>query len=340
MQLFQRFRRLLIRRKQPSAVVLMYHRIATPQADPWAISVRPEHFEQHLQILQRQHLVIPLSELVNQLYKKETVKPSVVITFDDGYSDNYAIAKPLLEKYHLPATFFISTKHIGTRQLFWWDELLHLLFFTKILPPELHLQTEALSFTFSLEDERILTDAVYRKCCLWSAYEPPTCRRAHLYMALWRLLSPLTYSEQQAVLTAVKAWAGSEDLMVSDALCMSEQQVVEMGAQPLFTIGAHTVSHPALAYQPEARQAAEIEESKLFLENITGLTVDSFSYPSNSYSNATVALLRQNQFRSAFTTLHEPATEKTDPYHIGRFQVNDWQGSAFNKKLSGWLHLN
>jgi peptidoglycan/xylan/chitin deacetylase (PgdA/CDA1 family) len=51
---------------------------------------------------------------------------SIAITFDDGYMDNYAVAKPMLEQYKLPATFFITTGQIEYRAPFWWDELAHL----------------------------------------------------------------------------------------------------------------------------------------------------------------------------------------------------------------------
>ena len=102
------------------AVVLMYHRIATPAHDHWQLSVSPQNFEAHLQVL-KQYNVFDLATLVTQVPNN-----GIAISFDDGYIDNYTIAKPLLEKYHLPATFFITNGSLGKQTEFWWDELEHI----------------------------------------------------------------------------------------------------------------------------------------------------------------------------------------------------------------------
>jgi peptidoglycan/xylan/chitin deacetylase (PgdA/CDA1 family) len=89
-------------------VVLMYHRIANSANDYWQLCVSPENFEQQLQVISKH-------------------RDHVAITFDDGYIDNYTAAKPLLEKHHLPATFFIATGNINSGKEFWWDELQQLI---------------------------------------------------------------------------------------------------------------------------------------------------------------------------------------------------------------------
>ena len=113
----------------PRAVVLMYHRVAKSPNDPWQLCVSPEHFEQQLQVLTNYN-VVPLPAVVNNLPKK-----GIAITFDDGYIDNYTAARPLLEKYQLPATFFITTGNIDSGSEFWWDEL------EQVVPDELYLNT-------------------------------------------------------------------------------------------------------------------------------------------------------------------------------------------------------
>ena len=101
----------------------MYHRIADSQADVWDIAVSPENLEEQLKFLKKKHSVILLKDLVKQVQNKWIKKNSVAITFDDGYADNFIIAKPLLEKYELPATFFIPSINIGQQKEFWRDEL-------------------------------------------------------------------------------------------------------------------------------------------------------------------------------------------------------------------------
>ena len=83
--------------------VLMYHRIGSPDVDPWQLSVSEKNFEQHLRLLQK--VVQPLPSIIRNLKEGKLNTKCVALTFDDGYADNYLIAKPLLEKYEIPATF-------------------------------------------------------------------------------------------------------------------------------------------------------------------------------------------------------------------------------------------
>jgi len=88
--------------------ILMYHRIAN---DKTKLCVTPEMFEKHLQYLKQNYNVINFWELYKN--PNEINDNSVIITFDDGYLDNYTNALPLLKKYNLPATVFLVTDLIG-----------------------------------------------------------------------------------------------------------------------------------------------------------------------------------------------------------------------------------
>src|SRR5215213_3511763 len=86
------------------AMVLMYHRIADVPYDPWQLCVTPENFDEQLAYFKKHFNVISLSEFVNDLANRRVKKNTVCITFDDGYTDNFLEAKPLLEKHNCPAT--------------------------------------------------------------------------------------------------------------------------------------------------------------------------------------------------------------------------------------------
>ena len=102
----------LLRRIWPRAVVLVYHRLAETQEDPYGQAVRPETFARHLELLAREHPVVPLRDLVERRYKDG----AVAITFDDGYADNLSIAA------NLPVTIFVTVEPLGGSR-FWWDEI-------------------------------------------------------------------------------------------------------------------------------------------------------------------------------------------------------------------------
>ena len=108
------------------AVVLMYHRICSEAVDPWGLCVSKENFESQLSMLKQNFRVVSMSGMLDSLGKNELQHRSVAISFDDGYADNFLSAKPLLEKYDLPATFFVPTYFTGSNNLFWWDELAYI----------------------------------------------------------------------------------------------------------------------------------------------------------------------------------------------------------------------
>ncbi|HET9531812.1 MAG TPA: polysaccharide deacetylase family protein, partial [Blastocatellia bacterium] len=115
--------RLLRKRLDRRAVILMYHRVAEVRSDPWSLCVTPQHFAEHMEILRRHARPISLRELTGALREGSVPRRSVVVTFDDGYLDNLKNARPLLERYDIPATFFIATGYLGGEREFWWDEL-------------------------------------------------------------------------------------------------------------------------------------------------------------------------------------------------------------------------
>ena len=102
-----------------------YHRIGDPnetQFDPNVFSCTEAIFKQHLLFLKENFEIISIEEL-HSLYKREYVdKKYAVITFDDGYLDNYQLAFPILKKYQVPACLFIATDFIDQKCIPWWDE--------------------------------------------------------------------------------------------------------------------------------------------------------------------------------------------------------------------------
>lgn len=108
----------------PGLVILNYHRIAEPASPPldrglW--SATPAQFASQLRLLQREFDVISVADLRDALNAKRGRR--VLITFDDGYRDNYEHALPALRSAGLPAIFFLSTGFLDSPRLAWWDEI-------------------------------------------------------------------------------------------------------------------------------------------------------------------------------------------------------------------------
>ncbi len=94
--------------------ILMYHRV-DGKGKSSSLSVSPENFRRQMRFLSRwNYNVIPLAKLAHSIEQKERLpRNTVVLTFDDGYEDNYVFAYPVLKKYNLPATIFVIVDSAG-----------------------------------------------------------------------------------------------------------------------------------------------------------------------------------------------------------------------------------
>ncbi len=109
--------RVLLRRK---AIVVLFHRVDDRYAAD-AISCSVEKFERFCAFFRRYFTVVPLGVLLEKVRRGENVGGHLVVTFDDGYRDNHAVAAPLLKKARMPACFFIATDFIESDRVPWWD---------------------------------------------------------------------------------------------------------------------------------------------------------------------------------------------------------------------------
>jgi len=86
----------------------MYHRVAD-HAEYDQLVVSPDRFAAHMAYLAREHRIVSLGEALTLLEDERSIFPCVAVTFDDGYLDNLTNALPILERYAIPATIFITT---------------------------------------------------------------------------------------------------------------------------------------------------------------------------------------------------------------------------------------
>ena len=122
--------RLALRRK---AVVLAYHRVLTPEqrartASQQGLVVEDGTFARHVALLTRLFTVLTLDEFADHLTRRRPFHgPCCLITFDDGWIDNFENALPVLRAHQLPAVMFLPVNFIGRRRLFTREALTHLL---------------------------------------------------------------------------------------------------------------------------------------------------------------------------------------------------------------------
>jgi hypothetical protein len=131
-------------------MILMYHRVAEVGLDPWGLNVSPDHFAEHLEVIRAYFHPLGLQALLEEHREGKMPVRSVTLTFDDGYADNLYTARPLLERYEIPATVFLITEHLAGGRNFWWDELEWALLHPKRLPERLELKINSSSCEWQL----------------------------------------------------------------------------------------------------------------------------------------------------------------------------------------------
>jgi len=300
---------------QNTSWVLMYHRIAEEATDPWDICVSPQQFEEQLSWLTQNANVLSLNSFYDRWRNKTLKKGSVAITFDDGYLDNYETAKPLLEKYGVPATFFIATQNMQTGDPFWWDELLHFFLFEQTLPAQLAVQIEDEELVVDIEGEETITNELALKIESWKGDQPPNTKRAAAFLQVWQGFKTLMPQAQQAALKTLKKGYKTTTGLPK---IISSAQLLEVAASPLFTIGVHTVSHPALALFSKEVQQKEVIESKQILENLLQKKMEFLAYPYGNYNSSAQAVAKKAGLLAAFTTESVSADKCANPFGIGR----------------------
>jgi peptidoglycan/xylan/chitin deacetylase (PgdA/CDA1 family) len=275
--------------------------------------------------------------LAQGLQDGELPDRSVVVTFDDGYADNLHIAKPLLERYGIPATVFLTTGYIGHERGFWWDELDRLLLQPGTLPESLYLNVNESTYQRELGEAARYSEDAARRYRNWRAWEDAPTARHSLYFSLWELLRPLAEGERRQVLDELLAWAGTESANGPTYRPLSLEEAVDLAQGELVEVGAHTVTHPFLSTLSVASQRDEILESKARLEEILNRPVTSFSYPYGSRSAETVAIVREARFSCACSTRADLVRPSTRRFRLPRVHVPDWDREEFTERLSRWF---
>lgn len=324
-------------------VILLYHRVAELASDPQLLSVSPENFAAHLAILRELAIPKPLAALVTDAGGKSAAgKRAVTLTFDDGYADNLLHAKPLLERFQIPATVFVSTAGIGSTREFFWDELGRIFLEPGHLPERLELCLDgAAVYTADLGTAADYTQAQYEQYRHWNVIlsETPTSRQ-RIYNELCTLLHKSPLVRRHQLLTALLAWSGLQADGRATHRLMTAEQLRELTRGGLIEIGGHTVHHPLLAVEEVAVQRAEIWLGRDELVKVLGRMPVGFSYPfgcRRDYTAESIKLVREAGFGFACSNFNGVVEKETDRYQLPRVLVRNWSGEEFTQRMGRWF---
>ena len=331
-----RFYRLL-RRLSPKAIILLYHRVADVEIDPQLLSVSPAHFSEHMQVLSEFYHPKSLGSIYQEKRTNYFPNHSVMVTFDDGYADNFLVAQNILKAYEIPATVFVTSRMVDNKKEYWWDELERVFLSPNPLPRQLELliNNEIISFEFASE----LPGSEFEAWNVLS--KSPRNSRQDAYLFLMGFLRKSNFSTRENLLSEIFAWAGLDrDLGRLKNISASSKLLSSLPKNGFIDVGAHTVTHPQLSSLSQSEQESEISGSKFDLEQILDRPIYAFAYPfgeRRDYSKDSIRLVRQAGFNCACSNFSGLTTWLTDPFQLPRFIVRDWDGETFSKKLRGWF---
>jgi len=328
-------------RVRPGILILVYHRITQLERDPYRLCVTPRHFAEHLEVLQKQHLVISLKDVVNARRSGTVPRRAVVLTFDDGYADNLENASPLLRQYGAPATLFVVSGSIGNEREFWWDELDRILLQPGKLPDELNLKVGGTDRRWSLGSASAFSAGDAARFAAWHLYQKDDPHpRFALFRTMQSLLRSVPGDERWRLLDGLAAWAGVGLAGRVSHRILDREELTKLTEGALVEVGAHTVTHPVLSSLPAFAQRTEIRGSKAMLQEALGGPVTSFAYPHGTrqdYTTESTEIVREEGFACAVSVYFGRVNAWTDLYQLPRVVAEDYDGDEFEKRLNAWL---
>jgi peptidoglycan/xylan/chitin deacetylase (PgdA/CDA1 family) len=288
--------RWLIQRQGPRLIILNYH------------TATGGDLRRHFLYLQRHYRVLHLEQALEELFSpsKQPVQDQrtpLVITFDDGYYDNYTECFALASELHIPLTLFLIPGYIETGNRFWW-----------------------------LEPDYLVAHAQVRKVMI----ERQTCRlntakeRAALAKVIdTRLRFASSVKEREAYLKEVRQLLEVPSSVTPEeksSLPFSWSEVEEMKGCEWVAFGGHTMHHPILSSLADPSEAEyEVRASRVQLEQRLQSPIRSFAYPvgrSEDIGGQGVLSVQKAGYTWAVTTIPGLNTPQSNPYLLYRLGVN------------------
>lgn len=303
-------------------LIVNYHRIlgiSDPNPfDDGVVSCTPEIFEKQIQVLTTYRNAIDLNDLIGCLNGTNSlpVRP-LLITFDDGYADNFSYAFPILKKYNTGACFFLPTDRIANRQLEWWDHIAYIL-------------KQARSGTYNIR---------YAGKNLCFEIDTNESRRN----AADKLIELAKRSGGGAHNLYESFELGRPDPILEGEHIMTDDQVSEILSEPGFSIGSHSVSHTVLSTLDEDAQYEELLKSKQFLESRFNVPINACAYPVGDeahYSKTTIRAAERAGYSCAFNfrrNAKDVNLQDCDRFDIDRSECPDNLGGIFQARSAGFF---
>jgi len=299
-------------------VILMYHRVIEDPDSPQeytqpGIAVSNRSFDLQMAFLAKKYHVLRLDQLIKLLQNgRRLPRRCAVITFDDGWRDNFLNAYPILQRHNLPATIFLSTDFIGTGRKFWFLQVGFLLADGKLSAKDL---VEILEKVQCDSSKTIPSGSDKSRDIGLIAVDP------NLFMEYLKQFSRSTIKKIIADMICRSGlshteWPDREWTLTWEDIKQMSPEIVEFGS--------HGCSHNILTIMEADEICRELMESKKLIEEKIQKPVRSFAYPNGDYNDQIKELVQKAGYDCAVTVIGCNAAETPDDrYALRRINVNE-----------------
>jgi len=291
-----------------NAIILLYHGVtASYYSDIKNYSGKHIHkdvFEEQMNILAAKCNPVSLRVLSKMLVNgKEIPQRTVAVTFDDCFQNLYHNAYPVLKRYNIPATFFITAGYVETNRIIWAD----------ILEMKIaDCKEKVMDFDFLDYTKKYIIETKQDKISA--------------LLDIKSYLKNIDDEKKQKIMELFNENFKNSELNSNTDLYLNLNwdQLKEMDCNSLFEIGAHTVNHVILSFVDIKNAKKEIIDSKIILENKLEHPIDLFSYPEgqeNHYNDEIIQILKDNEFICSPSAIWGDNSLGADPFHLKRIMV-------------------
>ncbi len=292
-----------IKRGEYPLSILYYHHVFSTKNTYHPDDLCAKEFELQINFLKKHFNILPIEQAISLLQKKQLPPKALVISFDDGYQDNYTIAAPILEKNNCPAIFFIATQ--GVENGYLWNDIIEQAIKKTTVKK---ISNEIIGTSFVIETQKEKTNAFHE------------------------LVSHLKFKNTQERSKQIKLLCEELNTNNFSQTMMNNEQIASLHSKG-FAIGAHTHSHTILTTETIETCSDELSVNKACLEKITQEPVNFLAYPNGLYTrdftqehcNLSIKL----NFKAAFSTNDGGAIHTINKHSIPRFMPYRKQLSLF-----------
>ena len=266
--------------------ILTMHHVRPPRPDRFQpnrlLEVTPRFLTRVIKLLRRSRIdVVSLDEMHRRMTERDFARRFVCLTFDDGYRDNLQHAWPILKEAGVPFALYVPTSFPDRLGELWW-----------LVLEAVIARNERIGLVIDGDNRSFDCRNVAEKRALYE----------ELY---WWLRRRESEAELRAIVRDLAARYHVDVAAFCAELCMSWQEIAALAADPLVTIGAHTVNHQMLAKLPEKTVRSEMDLSRTVIEAALGMRPAHLSYPYGDPGSAgqrEFAIAAERGFKTAVTT--------------------------------------